>query len=58
MAWATWVLNLGFLEFEDGYSAAGEKAMMCLTIKCPLDYFLKAWRPADNELYVQVRICT
>lgn len=54
MAWASWVLNLGFLEFEDGYSAAGQKAMMCGTAKWPLTYFLKAWRSDDQELYVQV----
>lgn len=47
-------MNLGFLEFDEGYSAAGVKAMMCSCVRWPLNYFLKAWRPDDEELYVQV----
>ena len=55
MAWSSWVLNWGFLKFQAGYEAGGQTDMMCDMARWPLEYFLKAWRPATQELYVQVR---
>merc|ERR1712137_286406 len=54
MAYSTWVLEWGFLQFKDAYAAAGQTDMMCDMIKWPLDYFLKCWVPDQNKLYVQV----
>lgn len=54
MAYSTWVLNYGFIQFKDAYESAGQKQMMCDAVKWPLDYFLKCWIPDQNTLYVQV----
>merc|ERR1712137_1191570 len=54
MAYSTWVLEWGFLQFKDAYAAAGQTDMMCDMIKWPLDYFLKCWLPDEDTLYVQV----
>ena len=54
MAWATWVLNWGFLEFTDAYDATHQTQAMCDMVEWPLDYFLKAWVLTDHSLYVQV----
>nr|BBJ26607.1 GH9 cellulase [Xylophaga rikuzenica] len=54
MSFATWVLNWGFLKFEDGYSSTGQKTMMCDMIRWPLEYFLKCWRPDLQVLYAEI----
>lgn len=54
MAWATWVLNYGFLKFRDAYAATGLADDTCDMIKWPLEYFLKAWDQDNEQLYVQV----
>ncbi|XP_060595558.1 endoglucanase A-like [Ruditapes philippinarum] len=54
MAWSTWVLLYGMLEFKDGYVSAGQKDMACDMIRIPLEYFLKCWIPDQQTLYVQV----
>lgn len=56
MAWSSWVLNWGFLKFQDGYAGAGQTDAMCDMARWPLEYFLKAWRPSSQEFYVQVGI--
>ena len=58
MAYSTWVLEWGFLRFQDAYKATGNLDKMCGMIKWPLDYFLKCWIPDQNVLYVQVIPCT
>ena len=57
MSWSSWVLNWGFLKFQDAYEAAGQKDMMCDMAKWPLEYFLKCWVPDQQKLYVQVGTC-
>ncbi|XP_053378521.1 uncharacterized protein LOC123526589 [Mercenaria mercenaria] len=54
MAWSTWVLLYGMLEFRDGYEAAGQIDKACDMIRTPLEYFLKCWIPGQQTLYVQV----
>lgn len=54
MSFATWVLNWGFIKFEDAYESAGLKAMMCDMMKWPMDYLLKAWRPDEQIAYALV----
>ncbi|KAK7093281.1 uncharacterized protein [Littorina saxatilis] len=53
LAWATVVLEWGFLTFKDAYKAAGQTEWMYEAVKWPLDYLLKC-HVADDELYVQV----
>lgn len=54
MAWASWVLNWGFLKFTDAYDVTGQTERMCDMVKWPLKYFLRAWVPSKETLYVQV----
>jgi hypothetical protein len=60
MAWATVVLEWGFLNFKDAYDSAQQTEWMYESIKWPLDYFLKCHvmgdetDPNDDILYAQV----
>ena len=54
MAWSSWVLNYGFLLFEDGYKVVDLTEDMCDMVRWPLEYFLKSWLPDEDEFYVQV----
>lgn len=52
MAASTTILATGFLFFEDAYERANQKELMYESIKWPLDYFLKCWKPdASNPRY-------
>jgi len=55
MSYSVWVLNWGFLQYEDAYESTGQVNMMCDSMKWPLDYFLKSWIPEEQVLYAQVR---
>ena len=55
MAETLTLLEWGYLNFKDGYVAAGLHDMMCDMIRWPLEYFLKTWIPSKHTLYVQVR---
>ncbi|WAR14642.1 GUN4-like protein, partial [Mya arenaria] len=54
MSFSSWVLNYGFIKFQDAYENSGQKDMMCDMAKWPLEYFLKCWIPDQQTLYVQV----
>ncbi|KAI8767229.1 endoglucanase E-4 [Biomphalaria glabrata] len=54
MSYTATALVWSLVRFKDGYQRAGQLNQMYDMIKWPLDYFLKAWRPAQNELVVQV----
>jgi len=60
MAWATVMLEWGFLSFKDAYASAGQTQHMCDSVKWPLDYLLKCYIPGDKAdpdddvLYAQV----
>lgn len=54
MSSASTILLWGLEKWKDAYEAAGQLDMMYDMIRWPLEYFLKCWRPAQNEYYVQV----
>ncbi|KAI8767221.1 endoglucanase E-4 [Biomphalaria glabrata] len=54
LSYTTTALLWSINRFSDGYQRAGQLTQMYDMIKWPLDYFLKAWRPAQNELVVQI----
>merc|ERR1712179_660060 len=54
MSSSTTVLLWGLTKWKDGYEAAGQLDMMYDMIRWPLEYFLKCWRPQQQEYYVQV----
>lgn len=54
MAYSSWALNYGFLKFRDAYADKGQTQMMCDSVRTPLEYFLKAWVPDQQTLWVQV----
>lgn len=55
MAYSAWVLNYGFLQFENAYDAAGQTKGMCDSQKWVLEYFLDCWNPSSQELVAMVR---
>ncbi|KAH9505665.1 hypothetical protein Btru_055449 [Bulinus truncatus] len=54
MSYTATALLWSVVRFKDGYQRANQLDEMYDMIKWPLDYFLKAWKPAQNELVVQV----
>ncbi|XP_050412652.1 endoglucanase E-4 [Patella vulgata] len=54
LASTTTVLLWGYLQWPDAYKSAGLTDKFFDMIKWPLDYYLKIWRPAQKELYVQI----
>ena len=54
MAWSAHVLAWGLTKWKDGYVAANQLDQMYDSLKTPLDYFLKCWRPSENKYYAQV----
>ncbi|KAL3861005.1 hypothetical protein ACJMK2_007098 [Sinanodonta woodiana] len=53
---ATTLLAIGFIQWKQAYTAAGQLGNMYDSLKWPLDYFLKCWRPDPNNpiYYAQV----
>ncbi|XP_060076961.1 uncharacterized protein LOC132556566 [Ylistrum balloti] len=54
MAASTTLLAWGLTMFEDAYIAAGQLSYIRDSIKWPLDYFLKCWKPSTKTYYAQV----
>ncbi|XP_033756422.1 endoglucanase 4-like [Pecten maximus] len=54
MAASTTLLAWGLTMFEDAYSVAGQQNLIRDSIKWPLDYFLKCWKPDTKTYYAQV----
>lgn len=53
MASTTTLLVWGLVRWPDAYQAAGQLDNMYDSVKWPLDYFLKCWKPNTNTYYVQ-----
>ncbi|XP_070208106.1 uncharacterized protein [Littorina saxatilis] len=54
MATAVTLMLWGLHKFKDGYAHAGQLDLMYNSIRWPLDYFLQAWDPFQQELVVQI----
>ncbi|OWF46713.1 endoglucanase 13-like [Mizuhopecten yessoensis] len=53
MASTTTLLVWGLIRWPDAYQAAGQLDNMYDSVKWPLDYFLKCWKPSRHTLYIQ-----
>lgn len=47
-------LAMGLLHWKDAYENSAQLQNMYNSIKWPLDYLLKCWRPSDRIYYAQV----